>query len=142
MTKQGAELFRLCELICLAQDAGLVLGVESPPYGLLRHCRIRPLSPVACSKPTLSRPCGGRGGGRNSSRARPSTRLAHQRHWGTQHPMVLRLLSSWPSTLIGERQVSHLSLAQRGALHLHKMAGTPCPNRTKRPVQSHPDPVC
>ncbi len=54
MTKQGAELFRLCELICLAQDAGLVLGVESPPYGLLRHGRIRPLLTVACSRPATA----------------------------------------------------------------------------------------
>ena len=51
-------------------------------------------------------------GGR-SSRARPSFRSAHHRFLGTQHPLVLHRVSSWPSTLIGERQVSHLSLAQR-----------------------------
>ena len=33
---------------------------------------------------------------------------------GTQHPVVLHLMPSQPSTLIGERQVSHVSLAQRG----------------------------
>ena len=51
---------------------------------------------------------------RNSSRARPSFHSAHHRLSSTQHPLVLHLMSSWPSTLIGERQVSHLSLAQRG----------------------------
>lgn len=54
MTKQGAELFRLCELICLAQDAGLVRGVESPPHGLLRHHRIRPLLPTAAAAGVLN----------------------------------------------------------------------------------------
>ena len=44
---------------------------------------------------------------------KPSFRSAHHRFLGTQHPLVLHRLSSWPSTLIGERQVSHLSLAQR-----------------------------
>ena len=51
---------------------------------------------AACSWPTPSRPFGG-----------------HHRLLGTQHRLVLHLMSSWPSTLIGKRQVSHLSLAQR-----------------------------
>ena len=35
------------------------------------------------------------------------------RLFGTQHPVVLHRLSSWPSAVIREGQVSHLSLAQR-----------------------------
>ena len=32
-TEQGAELSQLCALICLSQNAGLVLGVKPPPLG-------------------------------------------------------------------------------------------------------------
>ena len=51
---------------------------------------------------------------------RHASRSAHHRFLGTQHPLVLHLMSSWPSTLIRERQVSHLSLAQRAASVPHR----------------------
>jgi hypothetical protein len=44
---------------------------------------------------------------------KPAFRSENHRLFGPQHPVVLHRLSSWPSAVIGEGQVSHLSLAQR-----------------------------
>ena len=51
MSSSKAGQSRLRERICLAQDSGLVLGVEPPPYGLRRHCRIRSLLRLPASGP-------------------------------------------------------------------------------------------
>ena len=106
LTNAGTlNLTRLCALVYLSQDVGLVLGFKRSPHGLLQQRRIRSLLPVAtaCSWPTPSRPFGGRGGGRSSRRAKPSFRSAHHCLLCTQHPLVLHLMSSGPSALIGEK---------------------------------------
>lgn len=93
--QQRPELPGLGELICLPEDARLVFGVEPSPYEPFRHRQIRPLLPVdLCPRSTHSRPFGGR---------------------CTQHSVDLHLLTSWPSTVIGKGQVSHLALVQRAS---------------------------
>ena len=58
LTNAGTlNLTRLCALVYLSQDVGLVLGFKRSPHGLLQQRRIRSLLPVAtaCSWPTPSR---------------------------------------------------------------------------------------
>src|SRR3990170_737654 len=103
-TQQDAELAGLGRAIGLAENAKLVLGRETSSHGRLQHGRVRDrLSVTSGRSPRRGR--GGRGGGRNSTRATPSFRSAHHHLFCSQHPCFLHPSTSLPSTVITKEPV-------------------------------------
>src|SRR3990170_3482362 len=107
--QQSTELAWFGTPIGLAENAKLVLGGETTPHGLLRYGRVWDRLSVARGRsPRAAAPRGrgGRGGGRNSSRATPSFRSARHRHFHSQHPCFLHpSTTSLPSTVITKEAV-------------------------------------
>jgi len=101
--QQSAELAWFGAAIGLAENAKLVLRREPSPHGLLRDGRVGDRLSVACGRDPQGR--GGRGGGRNSSRATPSFRSAHHHLFCSQHPCSLHRSTSLPSTVITKEAV-------------------------------------
>ena len=114
--QQCAELAGRGATIGLVEDAELVFRSEPSPHRLLQDGWVRDQLSVACGRSPLA---GGRGGGRNSSRATPSFRSAHHHLFCSQHPCFLHPSTSLPSTVITKEAVVSPIIGTEGRREKH-----------------------